>query len=302
MRTVKGKVTWIDIRRPTRDDLDFLKKLHKFHPIILDELLHFSTRSRVEAHSSYLFLTYHLPVYDESMKTSRRAEVDFLITKTHVITVHYEDLEPLDIFFRSLSNNVHVKELALKHDTSRLIYYIIQEMIAFSMRQLHHVQESLSYITQEIFKGREEEMLQRISYVKRDVMDYSIINRPQEILLSSLVDVGNKFWSHGAEIYLNDLVGDHLKTAQNLENYRQVIESLEETNGQLLSAKTNRVMQRFTIFAFLTFPVFLVVSVLQIDYVNNLMSSLPFSFWSISIGSVIVVIALIIVFKKKGWL
>ena len=40
MRIIKDKVVWIDILKPNRGDLEFLKKKHKFHPIILDELLH----------------------------------------------------------------------------------------------------------------------------------------------------------------------------------------------------------------------------------------------------------------------
>lgn len=302
MRTIKGNVEWIDILKPTRNDLDFLKKQHKFHPIILDELLHLSARSRVEFYKDYLFMTYHIPIYDQSIKTSRRAEIDFLITKDKVITVRYEELEPIENFFRTLNNNSHVKERALGHDTGRLTYYLIQEIIAFAMRQLRHIEENISYITQEIFKGRESEMLQRISYVKRDAMDYSLINHPQEIVLNSLLDVGIKFWGEEAKIYLNDLVGDHYKVAQHLENYHQVIESLESTNGQLLSAKTNRVMQKFTILAFLTFPIVLFASFLAIDFIGEFVTATPLRFWTIVISVVSIIVALTILFRKKGWL
>ncbi|OGY62945.1 MAG: hypothetical protein A2745_00595 [Candidatus Harrisonbacteria bacterium RIFCSPHIGHO2_01_FULL_44_13] len=302
MRIIKGKVTWIDILKPTRDDLEFLRKQHPFHPIILDELLHLSSRSRVEFYKDYLFLTYHLPMYDPGLKTSRRAEVDFLITQDHVITVHYEDLEPIENFFRSVNNNSHLKERVLGHDTGRLSYYLIQEIIAFAMRQIRHIEENLSYITQEIFKGREEQMLQKISYVKRDIMDYSIISRPQEILLNSFLEVGVKFWGNDAKIYLNDLVGDYYKTTQHLENYRQVIESLETTNGQLLNAKTNRVMQRFTILAFLTIPLALFTSLVSIDFVGAFVAATPTRFWLIFVSVVVLVVSLVIMFKKKGWL
>src|SRR3989338_11319444 len=118
MWITKGKATWIDILKPTKSDIDFLKKQHKFHPIILDELLHLSNRSRVEFNNSYLFLTYHLPIYDKTLRTSRRAEIDFLITQKHVITIHYEDLEPMDSFMRSISNNQHFKTKAMQDSLS----------------------------------------------------------------------------------------------------------------------------------------------------------------------------------------
>jgi len=301
MRIVKGKATWIDILKPTRNDLEFLKKQHKFHPIILDELLHFSIRSRVEFYKTYLYLAYHLPIYDTNIKTSRRAEVDFLITKDTVITIHYEDLDAIENFQRAISNNKHFKDRATE-DTGRLTYYLIQEILSSSMKQLRHIEENISYITQEIFKHREAEMLQKISYVKRDALDYSIISRPQEIVLNSLADVGRKFWGEEARIYLNDLTGDHYKIAQYLENYHQVIESLETTNSQLLSAKTNQVMQKFTVLAFLTFPVFLFTSLVSIDLIGQYVTGSPLRFWGIFFGVAITVIACLILFRKKGWL
>ncbi len=301
MWITKGKANWIDILKPTKADIDFLKKQHKFHPIILDELLHLSARSRVEFYQSYLFLTYHLPVYDQEPKTSRRAEIDFLITKDEVITVHYEDLEPISTFMRGISNNPQIKTRAFE-SSERLTYYLIQEIIHFSMRQLRHVEENIRYISQEIFKHKEAEMLQRISYAKRDILDYGVISSPQEILLNSLLEVGTKFWGPEHRIYLSDLVGDHSKVSQHLENYRQVIESLETTNGQLLSAKTNHVMQRFTIFAFLTFPIFLFFSLMQVSFIGSFILSSPTRFWSIFIGVGALIISLVLFFKKKGWL
>lgn len=299
--TKSPKVTWIDILKPTKADIDFLKKQHKFHPIILDELLHLSSRSRVEFYESYLYLTYHLPVYDKSLRTSRRAEIDFLITKNKVITVHYEDLEPIDTFMRSISNNQNFKNRAMQ-DSLRCTYSLIEEIIHFSLRQLRHVEDNIRDVSQEIFKGREAQLLEKISYIKRDVLDFSVISAPQEILLNSLIEAGVKFWGQEMRIYLSDLVGDYSKVSQHVENYRATIESLETTNGQLLNAKTNAVMQRFTILAFLTFPIFFFISLSSINFINTFLSESPARFWSILVAVGALVVTLVIIFKKKGWL
>jgi len=302
MRIIKhNKISWIDIANPTREDIEFLKKHYNFHPIILDELLHPSLRSRVEKYDSYLFLVYHLPFYDRAIKTSRRAEVDFLITKNTIITVHYETFEPLDAFYRTINNNPHLKERVLEN-TARLVYGIVEEIIDFSMRQLRHIEENISFVTQEIFKGREQKMLEKISYIKRDILDYRLISRPQEIVLGSLSAVGAGFWGEAARVYLSDLVGDYAKVAQRLENYSEVIEALETTNAQLLSAKTNAVMQRFTILAFLTFPLVLFTTIYEIPAVQRIFGSGALNFW-LGFGGVLVFTLIVIwAFRKKEWI
>ncbi len=299
--TKSPKITWIDILSPTKTDIDFLKKQHNFHPIILDELLHFSSRSRVEFYRDYLFLTYHLPIYDKSLKTSRKAEVDFLVTKNQVITIHYEDLEPIDNFMRTISNNQNFKNQSMQ-DTARCTYYIIQAIISFSMRQLRHVEDNIQEISKEIFKGKETQLLQKISYAKRDILDYSIISAPQEILLDSLGDVGVKFWGEEFRIYFDDLGGDYSKVTQHVENYRATLEALETTNGQLLNAKTNSVMQRFTIFAFLAVPMSIFLSLTSISFINQYLGAHPATFWGIFVLLGIIMVTLVAVFKKRGWL
>jgi len=302
MKIVKNKnITWIDIAKPTKQDIEFVMKQHKFHPIILDELLHLSARSRVEKYDQYLFLTYHLPVYDSLMKTSRRAEIDFLITKNKVITVHYEELEPINNFIRNITNNPNFKDVSMT-STGIIMYFLIEEIINFSMRQLRHIEENITTLTQELFTGKEDTMLRKISYIKRDILDYRIISRPQEILLNSFKETGKKFWGDDMQIYLSDLVGDHLKVVQHMDSYQETIESLEETNAQLLNAKMNSVMQKFNILAFLTIPPLIVLQLFSVDSFNRMLGDGDLKIFIVSLIFIFILSLIsLLFFRRKRW-
>ena len=303
MKIVKEKLTWIDITKPTEKDIEFVRKQEKFHPIILDELLHTSARARVEPYPHYIFLTYHMPMYDTVTRTSRKAEIDFLITKNKVITVHYEELEPINNFWRKLSNDKNFRELVLKENSGKLTYYFIQEILEFSNRQIRHIEESVTDIARQLFQKKESELLEHISYVKRNILDYRIINKPQEIILKSLKETSVKFWTDDIKVYFSDLVGDHLKITQQIENFKETVESLEETNAQLLAAKTNAVVQRFSVLAFLTFPLILVIGIFTVPALDRLIdgkSALPFIISLIL--AIIFNTILFLFFRKKKWL
>jgi magnesium transporter len=300
MEVVKGKVTWIDILKPTKTDVEQLRGVHDFHPIILDEILHASARSKVEQYDSYLFLSYHFPLYDQHARTSRRAEIDFLITKDTVITIRYEDFEPLRLFREHLRSNDVLAEQILGNG-GFVVYYILQEINDFCLRELRHIEQNVTSVTKHLFSHREYLMLQRISYIKRDILDYGVIVKPQGLLLQSLRDVGVRFWGEPLRVYLADLIGDNLKITQQLENFRETIESCEETNAQLLNAKTNAVMQRFSILAFLTFPLMLYTALFTVDAVASMFPR-PEEFW-IGFGIVfLITLITIYIFRKKGLL
>ncbi|MEK9170222.1 MAG: CorA family divalent cation transporter [Patescibacteria group bacterium] len=302
MRIIKHKsITWIDITNPTKKDIEFIGKNDKFHPIILDELLHTSARSKVELHPKYIFLTYHLPIFDNTVKTSRRAEIDFLITKEKIITVHYEELEPLNNFWRHISNDPRFKDRVMSDGTGQMLYHSIEEILSFSQRQMKHIEDKISNVTSELFQDKENQLLAKISYLKRDILDYSIISKPQEILLDSLKEAGSKFWGDDIKIYFSDLSGDHLKIMQYLDNFKETIEALEQTNSQLLNAHTNAIMQKFTVIAALTFPLVLVTGIFQTGVVDKINDN-PLIFGVAFLSTLIFTILLLILARKKKWL
>lgn len=302
MRVIKHNLIWIDVMNPVEKDIEFIRQQHEFHPIILDELIHTSARSRVELYDNYLFLTYHFPVYDSGLKTSRKAEVDFLITKDTVITVHYEDLEPINNFWRRLSNDENFKNSALDENTGRVLYYLVEEILSFAQRQLRHIEEKTSDISKRLFKNQEAQLLENISYLKRDILDHSLISEPQGIILESLKEIGKKFWGEDIKIYLTDLAGDHLKITQQLDHFQKTVEALEQTNAQLLNAKTNSVMKKFTVLAFLTYPIIMLTSIFNIRAVNQFTDNAPLIFLYSFILVFCITIILLIIFRKKGWL
>lgn len=301
MQIIKGKTTWIDIFKPNAADIEVLKKHHAFHPIILEELLQPSARGRVEHYKEYLFVVYHIPVYDPKTRTSRRAEIDILVTKNSFILVRYEQLEQIDAFINEIGRNAQLQKELLGGESFMALYRVMEEIIKFSLRQLRHVEEQVHYVATEIFSGRETELLKNISYIKRNILDYRLIVRPHDSMFHSLRENGSTFWGEKSRVYLADLVGDNLKVTQNLENYFEIIESLENTNGQLLSAATNATIQRFTVLAFLiTIPLFFIF--LTDNHFGQTLIGSTGTFWTVLVLIFVLVGALAVVFKKKKML
>lgn len=296
---INKEIKWLDIVSPTAEDLKFLGENFNFHPIVTDELLQPSARSKVENYDDYVFIVAHLPNYDSEMRSARQAEIDLLITKNALITVHYENLEPLEELNSYLSDE---RSKTYFKDTGRLLCFLLNEISKFSLRQLHHIEEKVNKISKELFLDKERILLEEISFVKRDITAFGIIVYPQRHILESLVGGGVDFWGKRLRTYFTDTLGEHLRIVYSLNNLKETLNSLGETNSQLLNFKTNEVMKIFTILAFLTFPAILVVSILQIGRVGEFVSEKPF-LSVLSVAAVILVnISLVILFRKKKWL
>ncbi|MCL5012275.1 MAG: hypothetical protein M1320_02530 [Patescibacteria group bacterium] len=299
----KGKIKWINIVNPKSEELKLLQHEYGFHPIIMEEIQVASTRSKVEIYKDYLFVVLQFPVYDAVERVSRKGEVDFLVTKDTVISVHYEPIEPLELIAEKIERDEAYKERLLNGNSAQLFYYIMQACLLFVMRQLHHIDEKIEHIRNNLFKSEERSLLEQISYVKRDLLSYHLITQSQIGIFKSLQTVGPSFFGEKTAIYFADLDGDFLKITQQCENFKQTIEAFENTNTQLLSIQMTKVMQRFSVLAFLTFPIMVILALFTIDTEGRpIIGHTPYDFWIVT-GFVVIVIGIMAkIFRKKGWL
>lgn len=295
MERTFGNVTWIDLVRPTDKNIDDLRRRFKLHEIIAKELKEPSARSKVENYGDYLYLVYYFPVYDQKEQTSRRSEIDFIISKDSVATIHYEEIEPIK----------DVKEKILEFESSfELTYRIIASLLNYQERQLRHIQEKVECVGAMLFKHKERELLKTVSRVKRDISEYRIISRHQGPILESLLVNGLRFFgqTEANKLYVDDLIGDHMKILNQIEDYRDAVSDYEDTNNELMNLRNNETMRFFTVLSFMTFPFVLLVSAIDLNVSGNPFKNFHDIFWPIVAGVVVGMISLYTFFKNKNWL
>ncbi len=291
-------LTWVSIAKPGQKDIAELERLVPLHPIIADELSAPSDRSKVERFDDYLFLVYHIPVYRADDRTSRRSEVDLIVTARTVAAITYEPIEPLLQFERDLRGRLQGR----MQTSAQVVYYLLEEINDFSARQLKHVEKKVGSVGDQLFRRQDRTLLEEISYIKRDLLDFSIIAAAQRAALETLRDVGSKFWGKDAAVYCADLLGDFHKIVYLLENLTATIESYSETISQLFQFKTSEVIRRFSILGFLTFPLLLYTTIALQPSVAATFIRTPLDFWIIFGIISAVVIAIAVAFRRKGWL
>ena len=292
MNILKNKnLRWIEIVKPTEKDIAWLKKEFNIHSIIADEIRKPSIRGHVEILKNQLFFIYYFPFYDREDEASARMEIDFIITKNAVITIQYE---PLKKVFNDFHFGKDTTSLELTHN-------LMEHIITFEERQLRHIREKIESVGKELFKDKEETVFKKLTYLKRDVSEYRIIVRLQEPALKAFLLRSAKFWGNDAEVYLNDLLGNHLNVVSQLEDCREAIADFEDTNNQLMGTKVNKTMKTLTALSFLTFPFMFIATIFSMRTADTPLVDFPGAFWIIVGAMAVGIIVLGIYFKKKNW-
>lgn len=303
METLKTKAgTWYSLYRPTKQDIAWLGDTFRFHDVVLAELSRPTVRPKVQRFDHYLYLVLHFPIFNEREQKTYSREIDFIITKKGFLTIHYEPIPPLEEFFKRCATEKSCADLYASKTTMHLLYHLVKALYEFSLRELDHIQERIAQIEEEIFSGKEREVIAEVTVVGRDIIDFRRAIKPQQVTIESLTREGELLFGKEVTPFLEALSGEYQKLWSLLENHKETLDALYETNTTLLNIKQNDTMKTLTIMAFTTFPLTLLATLFAIDTASNPLIGRRFGFWIIT-GILLIGISVILgVFKKKKWL
>lgn len=291
------KTTWIDIEKPSKSDIEYLRQNFKFHNIVLDELMPDTIRTKVDNYDDYFYIVLHFPSFNKEKRTVHSQELDIIITKTAIITSHKETLIPLKAIFDKCNNYQEEKEKYLLDGPAKILYSILEDLLNTCFSQLDHISENIDRSEKSIFSGMEKQMIEEISIIKRNILDFRRAIKPQKQILGSLYLVINKFFGNGFSPFYNDLLGHHLRLWDTLDNYKELTESLETTNATLFTSKLNETIKILTIFTALLLPISIIVGIFGMNVAVPLQNH-PQGFLII-LGILIITLSVIYLFFKK---
>ncbi len=302
MKSVSFKnVTWIDFSNPGADDVVYLQEHFDIHPLAIEEFVTPTFRPKATKYHNCLYLTIHIPLFDVQSRTTYPGEIDIVVTKDHLITGHMNEIYQFDDFFSNLEKSEGKRRIYMDKSPAHLIYYILEMLLESCFPRLDHIHEKLVDIEEQVFNGKEKEMVEEISLVKRDVLNFRRTLKPQRHVIESLAQMESELLPADLRPYFQDLVGTNIRLWNALESNKETIESMEETNNSLLSNKLNSTMKILTVFSAIMMPMTVYSNILAMT------ADIPFGksphAFAIHVSIMLVISGLtMILFRVKKWL
>lgn len=298
-----NNLSWIDIHKPQQKDLDRLRQEFNLHPLIAKEFLPLLHRPRIDEYPNQLFIVLHFPVYNKEKKETELAEIDFILTPNALITSRQKEIPALELFF----NECQVQDYYQKKcfvSPAELLLYLLDWLIDSCLPMLDHITEKTEQIEKQVFKGKEKEMLSEIAILKKDIIDFRRSIKPQRSILEILDKKLYRLYGKEIRPLSQEAIGSVIRVWNALENNKELINSIEQTNNSLLSYKLSDIMKFLTVVSFITFPLSVVVGFFGMNVFSKipLVSQNQNAWIYILISMVLVTAVMVAYFKKKKWL
>ncbi|MBI5621396.1 magnesium transporter CorA family protein [Candidatus Falkowbacteria bacterium] len=299
-RLTYGDFQWLNITKNTARELHWLKQNFDFHYLDLKDCLPPNQRPKLVEHPTYLFMVLLFPVYNRKTKEIKTAEIDFFISNNYLITIHDGQSPVLRELFTECQKNRSLSFLQ-EHDPSGLIYEALNRLFKACFPMLLHINNDIENIEAHIFEENSPRLIYDVVLIKKNIVTFRKTMQAHKGVIRRLVDVSGRFFPNiKLDLYFKDLIEQTKEIWDFLENQRDTISALYESQSSIASYRLNSIIKVLTIISVIFMPINLLAFLFGMDTPHPLMDT-AYGFWIVVGFMTIIGLLMIIGFKKKGW-
>jgi magnesium transporter len=294
---------WVNIERPGGLEREWLEDNFEFHALDLEDVLSRNQRPKIDVYDDYLFIVLHFPVFDPAAGRLGTGELDLFVGPGYVVTIPNQPLQPVAYLFERCRAKEELREQIFSRGSGYLLYRLVDDSFDYCFPMLRKIGNKLDALEDDIFEERAEEVVRDISNVKQEIINFRKVIRPQRPVLRDLERVKQRYLATDLdlEIYFDDIVDAHERIWDMLENYKEVVGALAETNESVISHRVNDILRVLTSISVIVLPLTLIASIWGAN-VHVPGEGDATAFWILLGAMVAMLVGMVAYFRNRGWL
>src|SRR5689334_6693331 len=292
---------WINIERPGPVDQAWLEEHFEFHPLDYEDVRSRNQRPKIDVYDDYLFIVLHFPVFDKQVGRLNTGELDVFVGPDFLITLPNVELQPVEYLFERCRTSEQARDELFSKGTGYLLYKVVDSSFDYCFPMLRKIGNKLDRLEEDIFEGRSQEVVRDISNAKQEIINFRKIIRPERSVLRDLERAKQRYMAEDLEVYFDDIIDASERIWDMLENYKEVVEALEDTNEAVLSHRLNDILRVLTAFSVVLLPLTLIASIWGMNVRVPGQGSIH-AFWIIVIAMVLILGSTLAYFRHRRWL
>jgi magnesium transporter len=288
---------WLDLAGLDQDTAQgLLRDTFGFHPLAVEDAEHFGQRPKLDSYDGYALMV----VYGATPAGSL-VEVHCFYTENYLVTVHHDPCPVLTAVGERLRQRAGPSP-----DHVMLLYRVVDALVDGYFPVLASLDDQIDELEDQILERPTDEQLGQMFDMKRSLIAMRKVVTPQRDMFASVLSGEDVLpgMTPDAERYFRDLYDHLIRISDLVDSYRDLMSGALDTHLSTVSNRLNVVMKQLTIIATVFLPLSFLTGFFgqNFGWMINHLTSLA-AFVGVGIGlQILVVVALILLFRQRGWL
>jgi magnesium transporter len=289
---------WVDMCKPTDEESYVLTHDFKFHPLAIEDVISERSNTKIDDYDRYLFVVFNLVDYVGREEGLNISELDLFLARRALVTVHYDDHRIFDYLYARVQKG----DWGLTRGSDHVFHAIIDAVVDNYNTTMDIFEYEVDQIEEDVLSGHDEDTLKSIFALGRDIVQLKRIVRPQRDVINQLSKRRFELVSEDLSAYFSD-IHDHLVRVNELADaYREIVNSSLVVYYSQVSTKTNEIIKVLTLLTAIFIPPTFLVGLWGMNFAN--MPELN-SDWGYPVSLIVmlmIMLGMILFFRKKKWL
>ncbi|MFW9830361.1 MAG: magnesium/cobalt transporter CorA [Candidatus Thorarchaeota archaeon] len=292
------KVTWYKIVGLKRVKLlEQFGEHFKLHPLVIEDILNTTQRSKIEDYGGYLFLVVkNVDFVEEDINSN---QISIILGSNFVITFQEQQEAILEPIMDRIRNN---KGIIRQMNNSYLAYAILDAILDNYFTVIERISDKIEILEDELISNPTQDTLHAIYQMKQNVIILRKSIWPFREVVSRLERGRYALVDEKLLIYIRDVYDHTIQVMETIETYRDMLSGMLDIYLSSISNRMNEVMKVLTIIATIFIPLTLIAGIYGMNFRYMPELEIPVAYPLIWLSMIIVALILVAFFKRKRWL
>ena len=289
------RLLWLDLEGTDDEVLTLLHEVFKIHPLAVEDVREFHQRPKIEDYDDFVSIV----VYGARALGEPLTEVHCFYAERFLVSVHRDEVP-------AVTDACHT--LGRLHTDRRLValYRLLDALVDTMFPYLTAMDERIDELQDQIFVDPKESQLAGLFELKRELVTMRKMVTPQRDMVSTMMAqvVTIPGMTAESERYVRDLYDHLIRISDMVDSYRDLVSGSLDAYMSMVSNRLNDVMKQLTIIATVFLPLSFLTGFFgqNLGWLVNREGSLT-AFLIFGVGTeVLAVIALFVMFRRRGWM
>jgi len=239
---------WLDAAAPAEEDVRRLADRFGWHPLVVEDLVHFSQRPKIDSYGDYALIVFY-GAHTDGRGQPALTEVHVIVSGSYVITIRHAACDELHDVRRRMTASPPRSE-------QFVVYRVLDALTDSFFPILESIDEEIDQLEDRIVQRPSDAELQRVQRVKRTIVEMRRVVMPQRDIAARALDDLRELPGLDADArdYYRDLYDHLIRIADLLDSYRDLMTGLMDVYLSTISNRLNVVMKQLTIIATVFLP------------------------------------------------
>ena len=293
-------VTWINIDGVHEIKvIEEIGKHFNLHPLILEDMVDTDQRPKIKDLGNYIFIILKMLYYAEKDNEMKVEQVSLVLGKNYVISFQEREGDVFDSIRERIRNNLGQIR---KAGADYLIYALIDAIIDNYFTVIEKLGEETENLEDKVISQPNPANVQAIHKLKRDLIFLRKSVWPLREVINILERGESLLILKATNLYLRDIYGQTIQVMDTVETLRDVLSGILDIYLSSMSNRMNEIMKVLTIIATIFIPLTFIVGIYGMNF--QYMPEIKWIWGYPVVLSVmlIIVIAMLVFFRRKKWM